>query len=295
MPYMMAYNHDFGIHDVAYIMEKSFCTTANIQFLHSENMKYLIAVDRYLKTTREAIDQVRGNITSLENLILDSTYGETIVSRFYGVKSNMHIYYNSDTAEQQRQDLFRRAISIGETLEQLPKLTVKEVKHYSRFYDIKLNKDGTFKHSLNYKKTDFEVQNCGYFCLLSNIATYKAEIFNLYKQKFLIEKCFDDVKNHIDMKGVLTHSDETTRGKLFCAFIALIAASQMSQTIKDINSTDGRRRLCKQKLFTELDKIKVLVYPNSRRLMNPLTKRQHEIFASFGLREDNLKEAYACS
>jgi transposase len=242
MPYMMAYNNDLGIHDITYIMDKSFCTTANMQYLHSEKMKYLIAVDKSFKTTREAIGQVRGNITSLGNFIIDNTYGDTAVSRFYGVKSNMHIYFNFDNAEQQRQDLLRSAISIGETLDQLPMLTPKQAKYYSRFYDIKLNEDGTFKHKLSYEKTDFEAQNCGYFCILSNIDANKAEILNLYRKKDLIEKGFDDVKNHIDMKRIHAHTDETTRGKMFCAFIALIATSQMAKTIKDINSVGGKRR-----------------------------------------------------
>jgi transposase len=247
MPYMTAYNNELDVHDVTFVMDGGFCAAANMRYLHSENMKYLIAVDMHLKTKLEAINQVKDDIASPGKLIIDKTYGKTITSRFFGVKSNMHIYYNADIAEQQRHDLLRKAIYIGDTLEQFQKLATKQIKRYSRFYDIKPNKDGTFKHSLNYDKVDFEAQYCGYFCIPSNTEANKSEILSLYGKKDVIEKGFDDVKNHIDMKRIHTHSEETTTGKLFCAFIASIAVSQMAGPVRDIDSVGGEWTLMQAK------------------------------------------------
>jgi transposase len=295
MPYMMAYNDELCIHDVTFVMDRGFCTTSNLQWLHSNNMRYVMAVDTFHKTTKAAIDEVRADITSLRYRIDDGTNAKTIHSRFYGVKSEMHVYYIAENAQQQRNDLFRLAISKGEILKQISQITPKELKYYSRFYDIELKADKTFSFSINYNKIDHEARNCGYFCILSNTMRKNDDILEIYRKKDIIEKGFDDLKNHIDMKRIHTHNDDTTGGKLFCAFIALIATSQMAEPLKEINKSSGKRRLSKTGLLTELEKIKVIAYSRENRLMNPLTKRQRLILTAFGLTEKELMSYASCT
>jgi transposase len=295
MPYMIAYNEELGIDGVSFVMDRGFCTTSNLKWLHSHKMKYVIAVDNYHKTTREAIDEVRDEITSLRNRIANGIYSKTIISRFYGVKSEMHVYYVAKNAERLKKDLFRLAVSKGEILKQIKKITPNEIKRFSYFYDIDVKKDGSFTFSLNYNKIDEAAKNCGFFCILSNTLLKNKEIYLIYRRKDIIEKDFDNIKNRIDMKRMHSHNDETTNGKLFCAFIASITTSQMAEPLRKINDSSGKRRLSKRGLITELEKIKLISLSSGKRLMNPLTKRQREILAAFGLSEVELKSYVNCS
>jgi transposase len=295
MPYMMAYNDELGFNDITFVMDRGFCSTSNLQWLHSKEIKYVMAVDTFHKTTKSAIDEVKEDITSLRYRINNGSYAKSINSRFYGVKSNMHIYYIVENAERQREELFRLAVIKGEKLEQTNHLTPKEAKNFLRFYDICINKDKTFSYSINYNKIDIAAKYCGYFCILSNTKSDKINILSIYRKRDIIEKGFDDIKNYIDMKRMHTHNDNTTRGKLFCAFIALIATSQVSKPLKTINDSSGRRHLSKQGLVLELEKIKVVTLSNGRKLMNPLTKRQREILSAFDLSEQELKAYASCS
>jgi transposase len=289
MPYIMEYNKDLDINNVIFVMDRGFCSTRNLQWLHSNNMQYVMGVDKFHKATGAAIDQVKDNIISLRNRVKEGVYSETIHSRFYGITSYMHIFYNNELSEIQRTNLFRRVEDNTDKLRQLQTITPKEAKKFSRFHDINIY-GNNFSYELNFDKIDVEAGHCGFFCILSNIDKPKGEILEIYNRKDEIEKGFDDLKNYLDMKRVRVHSDAAIGGKLFCAFIALIAASQISEKLRSFNEAGGHRRISKGKLISELEKIKVILRRGgNRRLANPVTKKQRELLSAIGIPETNLK------
>ncbi|MDR2855587.1 MAG: hypothetical protein LBV40_05475, partial [Methanomicrobiales archaeon] len=166
----------------------------------------------------------------------------------------LHVYYNPDKAERQHQNLYRTVESQEEKLAQLSKLTKRDAKKYSVFFDIIQNKDGTFTYSRNYDKIDNVSKRNGFFCLLTNTELSSTEVLSRYRRKDIIEKGFDDLKNHIDQKRMHTHISGTTEGKMFCAFVSLIAISDMCRKIRNIK---GKKIPSKETILSEMDKIKV--------------------------------------
>lgn len=59
------------------------------------------------------------------------------------------------------------------------------------------------------------------------------EILDIYRMKDVVEKCFDTLKNEIDMKRLRVHSSETIDGKMFVAFIGLILRSHLHRVLMD--------------------------------------------------------------
>jgi transposase len=286
LPYMMAYNAELGIQDVVFVMDKGFCSTSNLNFMHTAHYRFIAGVEMRHKSTRAAIDEVRNGIVSMRNHVNGSTYARAVHARFYGVTSTMHIFYDTDNAERQRKDLYRRIEAQEELLGQLSQITERDVKKYSPFFDIKLNKDGSFNFSRSYEKIDNASNKNGFFCLLSNADISSAEILSIYRKKDVIEKGFDDLKNHIDMKRMHTHTSDTTDGKMFCAFIALIATSGMTNAIRNIKA---KKTYSKYAILSEMDKIKMVTITDGSRIMNPLTKTQRMILEAFGITEGTLK------
>jgi transposase len=278
---MMAYNKELGISgDIVFVMDKGFCSTSNVNFMHTEGIRYAMSVDARHKATRAAIGGVRDKIVSFRNLVGNGTYGAAVRSRFYGKASVIHVYDSPELGERQRRDLFRTVENMEKELTQLDGASEKKLKRYARFFDIKAN-NGKLAFARNYDKIDAASKNCGIFCILTNTALTSAEILGIYRRKDTIEKGFDDIKNHVDMKRVRTHTDATVEGKLFCAFIALIAASEMSNCLNVFNDTRKQRTLSKHGLIYELEKIRILVTPDGKRLMNPLTKTQRNLLKAF--------------
>ena len=93
------------------------------------------------------------------------------------------------------------------------------------------------------------------------------------------------------MRRLRTHNSATTDGKMFCAFIALIAVSKMAILLSDFLKS---KSMSKDGLISELEKIKIVTMSDGTRLMNPITKTQRTIFQACGFSEDDLK-AYVCT
>lgn len=283
---MMAYNDDLGINNVGFVMDRGFCTTANIGYMHSKKIPYIIGVEIRHKTTQEAVEKVRENITSMRFRIKQGIYARSVNGRFYGVNGTMHIYYDPKLAERQSNDLFRTVEVIEEKLVQLENLTKKEAKNFSKFFDIEIKKDNTFTYSRNYEKIDRADLNNGFFCILTSTKDNSEEILDIYRRKDVIEKGFDDLKNHIDMKRMRTHISQTTDGKLFVAFISLIALSYMMNKLSDQMK---EKPMSKDSIILELEKIKTVEASAGKRLINPLTKTLKAILKPFDLDEESLK------
>jgi hypothetical protein len=188
MPYMMAYNNELGVNDEVFVMDRGFCSTANVQWLHAGGLRYVMGSDARSKAPRAAIDEVRDGIVSLRCRVKDSTYSKSIHSRFYGVSSVMHVYYDPELAERQRSDLFRTVECMGETLAQLRQITDKELKRYARFFDIEKRTGRVFSYTPSYDRIDNAVKNSGYFCILSNTLLDNGKILEVYRRKDFIEK-----------------------------------------------------------------------------------------------------------
>jgi transposase len=72
----------------------------------------------------------------------------------------------------------------------------------------------------------------GFFCIMSNKIKDAQEALSVYRNKDVVENCFDDLKNHLDMKRLRVHSAKAMDGRLFLQFLALIYISTIRNTIK---------------------------------------------------------------
>jgi transposase len=294
MPYIMKYNKELDINDIVFVMDRGFCTTFNMKWLHAEGTQYVMAVDSHHKTTRTAIDEVRDSLVSFEYQCGGGCYGRILHTRCYGVWTNMYIFYSPSLRDRKIADLYRKIGDLKSKLEYVKRMTPKEAKTYSRFFDIKIEKNYQFTYEYNFNKIKDIEKYCGYFCICSNTGYEIDKIYDIYKNREIIEKNFDDLKNHIDMKRMRTHNDKSTNGKLFCAFISLIAISKINEKIRLLNKKGGLRRLSKRALVSEMEKIKVVKLSEGPNLMNALTKTQRESLEVFGIDKSEL-DSYALS
>jgi transposase len=245
-----------------------------------------MAVPTRYKTTLDTIELARDGIISARNFVADNVFAVSKKGFFYGTASVMNVYYSSELADNKRKDLFRSIEAQEETLKQLKCVSDREIKKYRAYFSIKINEDRSITFKRNFDKIDEAIKNLGFFCLLTNTDLNASEVLDKYRRKDVIEKGFDDVKNHIDMKRLRTHNSKTTDGKLFCCFIALIIVSEIGIKLKDLMKKQG---LSKNSVIREMEKIRVVIGAGGKRLMNPFTKLQRKILEPFGLGEEDVK------
>ena len=109
-----------------------------------------------------------------------------------------------------------------------------------------------------------------------------AEILNIYRNRDVVEKSFDNLKNGIDMKRLHCQTYETVKGKVFVSFVALVIRSYMLQKLSDYMQ---KNVLTFRKILTELDKIKCLDLntKSKPRLLNPVSKTQKDLLSLLNL------------
>ena len=286
--YMMAYNEELGISDnIVFVMDRGFCSTINIDYMHSDGIRYIMGVNTHTKATGAAIDSVRDKIISLRNVVGEGVYALSEYGRYYGETSTIHVYNNPELGERQRADLLRTIEDTETKLQQMNTLTDKEVRRFSRFFDIEVV-NGSVSYVRNYDRIDEASKICGFFCILTNTSLQSKEVLEIYKNKDVIEKGFDDIKNHIDMKRLRVHSDATVAGKLFCAFIALIATSEMTNCLHEYYDAIEKRIPSKRTLVNELDKIRIIGTSSKWRLINPLSKTVRTLLDALKFTDDDL-------
>jgi len=143
------------------------------------------------------------------------------------------LYYNAQRAAEDFDNLTKKLICCKEELETGNKQD-SHLELYERFFFVK----DTPKRGLTVTYNDTEIQKyrkryAGFFCLMTNVKMEANELLETYRAKDIVENCFDDLKNHLDMKRLRIHSSERMDSRLFIQFLALIMLSTIRTTAKN--------------------------------------------------------------
>jgi transposase len=287
LPSMMAYNNSLGIPDPSFVLARGFCSTANVQYMVKEGCSFILAVEKRHKTTRSAIDLSRNVIASFDKRLRTGEFAMTFPGCYYGATATMHVFFDHVLCHDQL-DAFNQLLENEENiLHQKSTLTKAERAKFSKYLIIKApSSGGLFESQRDLNKITKATQDCGFFCQLTNTKLSSSQVLEIYRQRDVIEKNFDDIKNYISMKRLRTHNDATTSGKLFCAFVALITASEIGIKMTELRK---KRAFSKKDVFGEMNKITAAEDNSKWRLLNPVTKSQREILKAFELSEDDLR------
>jgi len=292
LQYMMQDNEILGIEKVKFVMDKGFYSLSNVRFMQEKGYPFILCVSNSLTASKIILEKYQTMLTSSRYYSkIHDVYAISENTDKYGVDANLHIFYDPTKAMLEENELYQKINILENRLSQTKKIPSKTVlKKYEKYFDIIENDDSiSYKH--NYEKIDNKKAYNGFFLLLTtDTGKSPEEILEIYKRKDLVEKSFDNLKNHMDMKRIRCHNKSTTEGKIFVAFIGLIIKSHMENILSEYMDTNNGTI---EKVIRELKKIKVVTLQNGKILMNPLTKKQKEILTFFKITEIDIKDYLA--
>lgn len=153
--------------------------------------------------------------------------------------------------------------------------------HYDRYFKINRSKDGGVGFIRDTEKINTIISRLGFFIIVeTDFKMSSLEVLTTYRQRDVVEKSFDDLKNELDMKRLHCHSDETVEGKMFVAFFALILRSCLQNKLRDYMS---EANLTFSSVMKELRKMKYVHTLDGKRLLSPITKKQRDILTACAL------------
>jgi len=198
---------------------------------------------------------------------------------------NIHIIYNPDKQVDEQKIIYSTIERLENELKELKEIPEKLTK-YEKYYDIKI-KDNKIEYKLNNDKVINLLKTTGYVLFLTSDLKFNSiEVLEIYRNKDVIEKNFDDLKNDLDFSRLKTHINNTTDGKIFVSFIALILRSYIANNLPKLKTDLRKQNLTVQEVLLELEKIKLTTLNNSKTTITPLTSIQKNIFKTYGISDD---------
>jgi len=153
---------------------------------------------------------------------------------------------------------------------------------YRRYFIVK----ETPKRGLKVSYNEEEVRRhrdrySGFICIFSNTIKDAAEALEVYRNKDVVENCFDDLKNHLDMKRLRVHSAAAMDCRLFLQFLSLVYISGIRNTIQ-VDS--NLKHLTVREVMEEMETLTKIKYSNRYgQIFTEITPLKRHIMKAFDL------------
>lgn len=284
LDYMLRDSEEIGLKYSKFVMDKGFFTEQNVKRLSKETLHFIVSIPNHHNIPKRLIaENTHLQYDSRNSLGAEKPFAKCVTITDYGFRSNVHVFFDTMKFHEESSIL----LSNLEKREQvLATMTTRpsEAHAYDKYFKFSENKKLLFER--NTEAINAAIAAFGYFLILTtDFKLTSNEVLEIYRRKDVVEKCFDNLKNAIDMKRLRTHSTETTDGKMFIAFVSLILRSILENTLGEFNR---KNNLTIEKVMKELSKIRVVNLSNGTSLLNPITKKQRMILENFGLTEEDV-------
>ena len=273
-----------------YVMDKGFYSKKNIDSLVAMRQKFTVSVPMSNKWVQQAIDDIHQDIHGPQGYQRIDNETLYVHSRLYPWgeerrRCYLHLYYNA----------YARAVAVDRFSEELVgykaelesgHLIKENSNAYSTFFVIKTTpKRGTKVSYNNEAVSQYIKRYAGFQAILSNAIKDPVETLQIYRDKDVVEKCFDDLKNQLDMKRLRMHSSEAVNGRLFVQFIALIYISALRN---EMRANDLMKRYTVRELLQEMETLTKINYSGKYgHILTELTKSQREILKCLNIELPN--------
>lgn len=267
-----------------FVMDKGFYSEPNLDAMYESHKKFLVGVPFTAGFACKAVERRRESIRSHHNYCTvfgDELYAVTESSKWKGHRFYIHIYHDSFKAAADERNFDHVLYCCYEEL-----MAGRHVKRHASYYDqfflihetpvrgirVNYNEEAISRHKRNH---------IGWFVLVSNHIKDKTKALEVYRNKDSVEKCFDDLKNDLDMKRLRIHSAAAMEGRIFIQFVALLITTRLKQVM---NEAGWYKNHDLQKVISEMKTVRsVSINGTRKKYTTELTPFQKDIYELYGL------------
>lgn len=287
-PYVLKSFPFLSSDSVHFVVDQGFLTKTNLEAVTQGDNPYQVLsfLPHHWKDTVRIIEHKGIQLKSARHYLPDlQVYGMTLSEEVQGIPVNVHLYYDSEKANLESKLVYDRIQHLEKEIQSYHHSALNK-KCYQQYFKIDVPKTDVVTYEVDYDAIDQQIARCGYFALVSTESKLTAaQALRVYREKDQIEKVFDDLKNGMDFKRFRTHTQETTEGKVFIAFLSLIIRRALLNQFAAIERKD---RLSLPTILTELRKIKQVETADGERHYMPLTGKQKKILKVIGIDSETL-------
>lgn len=276
---MITFADELGIAKMKYVMDKGFYSETNIKNMLNKNIKFTIAVPFTNNASKKTVDGIRDEINHPNNVLCinDDIVFATTIKRKIGRKwVYEHVLFNEKHYIDEKENFYKK-INYHEN--SFLKNKNHDLGWYAKFFTITKTKNRTVIQKNPDAIRDY-LKYKGFLIIMSNDIKNAEEAVYTYRNKDIVEKSFDNLKNELDLKRLRIHSTDAMKGRIFIAFIALIILSHINKVSK---LSGLNKKYSTEELICELKKINVIYFSNNRKSLTEISKNQRTIFKKFNI------------
>jgi len=270
------------------VMDKGFFSARNVSAMLSDKQgaEFIIAVPFTSKFAREQVLCERKDIDTLSNTIVNGNESLRAVSKTRrwskDYKVYTHVFYNARKAKGTREDLYAHVATLRDQALENPEKYSNDA-NYTKYLIIRRSEKENSGYTVNFREdvVEAELETAGWLVLISNFSTDAKEAIKIYRDKDVVEKGFQRLKNSLDLGRLRVHSETSAQNKVFIGFISLILLSSIHNVMVD-KRLYGKMTM--RKLILTLSRLRLQMVRGVRILL-PMTKEQRMIYKAFDVKE----------
>ena len=284
---------DAGYEKVSLVMDRGFYSKENIDSLYKEHLKFLMSASMGLKLLRTNLEQLYDEFRSFDH------YNSTYELYYHTVRTSwnyeqvrphkndvitderriyINYFFNIDKAAEDEKSFDSHLITLRDELETGKRIAEHE-KQYRKYFTVTSTPKRGTKASVIPEAVAKTKRYHGFFALISNQKMDAIEALQLYRNKDVVEKAFNDLKDRLGMRRTLVSSQKSLEGKLFVQFIALIYISYIKKKMQEENLFTSYSI---QSLLDTLDVIDCVRMPGKRLRCGEILEKQKVIYEKLG-------------
>jgi transposase len=215
---------------LSFVLDRGFYSENNVDALLDARFRFVLACP-HRKWVDDIYDRYREDIMSHncrratgEREVLHMM---THLHSWKGRRCYLHIYHNQTQVAEELDALDLKLAMWQDELES-GQTKPENGWAYRKYFTVKETPKRGRKVMENSVAIDAAKDRyCGFFSILTVIKMDASEALDIYRRKEVVENCFDDLKNTLDMKRLRIHSSAAMDARLFLQFVALILLSQI--------------------------------------------------------------------
>lgn len=285
------YLNSFGLKDFLFVLDRGFFSTANISEMNAlpDKIYFIQPLSFRVKNARALILKHRQQLKTLNTAF---PYNQEIIHhikskiKFGNDEFDAHLFYNEKLEVEVRHHLLLHLFGLEKKLGDNTFDTLKQWRSYRDDHIAAMYRDffnwnkTTKKVERNIRNINAHLSTSAFYIMATNKLDMDAEtVLTHYRNRDLVEKVFDVLKNEMDGKRLRTHNDYTTAGKMFLLFVALILHSEI---LRVMNANQLFKIYTVKELLLELKKIKInQIQSDGKPMVGEISKKQRTIFKHF--------------
>ncbi|OPY51788.1 MAG: Transposase DDE domain protein [Methanosaeta sp. PtaU1.Bin112] len=279
-----------GIQDYVAVMDRGFFSLSNLCELLTNKISFIMAAKLQLNDLKQLMTEAQKDIDDVKYLHKfnkDPIFAKPITYNIDSIEVRGYVYYDPKLEQTEKQTLLSRLYDLREELLKVrlnknsnPYAVYKEkAQGFGSFFDWNVV-DHRFEVAIKQNAVAQRMNRMGKYIIFCSGDFDEMKCLSLYRERDEIEKSFKALKSEIDFLPLNTHSEKTTRGFIFIAFLSLIIRTRLLNKMRDAEILD---KYSVEQILLQLEKFRKISLADGKILVTEMTKKQREILQALNL------------